>query len=39
MPDLDALYKHFGKQGVVILAISDEEEAKVKPFIPEKKVS
>jgi peroxiredoxin len=39
MPDLDALYKKFSKEGFVILAISDEEEDKVKPFIAERKIS
>jgi peroxiredoxin len=38
MPDLDALYQRFGKQGLIVLAISDEEAAKVKPFIAERKV-
>jgi peroxiredoxin len=33
MPDLDSLYKQFQKQGLVILAISDEDVGKVKPFI------
>lgn len=33
MPDLEALYQHFKKQGFVVLAISDEDERKVKPFI------
>ena len=33
MPDLDALYEKFKKQGFVVLAISDEEESKVRPFI------
>ena len=35
MPDLEKLYRRFGKQGLVILAISDEEAAKVRPFIAE----
>lgn len=35
MPDLDALYRKFKDQGLVILAISDEEEGKVRPFIAE----
>ena len=39
MPDLDALYKHFRKQGLVILAISDEDAGKVKPFITEEGIS
>ncbi|HYV24290.1 MAG TPA: TlpA disulfide reductase family protein [Pyrinomonadaceae bacterium] len=33
MPDLDALYRKFKDQGLVVLAISDEEIAKVKPFL------
>jgi peroxiredoxin len=33
MPDLDALYKQFAPQGLVILSISDEDLAKVGPFI------
>lgn len=36
MPDLEALSKRFKDQGLVILAISDEDVAKVKPFIAEK---
>jgi peroxiredoxin len=39
MPDLEALYQRFQNQGFVILAISDEEQAKVKPFITEYKIS
>jgi peroxiredoxin len=39
MPDLNALYQRFQDQGFVILAISDEEEAKVTPFITERKIS
>ena len=39
MPDLEALYKRFGPQGLVILGISDEEAAKVEPFIREHKVT
>lgn len=33
MPDLDALYKEFKDQGFVVLAISDEEAEKVRPYI------
>jgi peroxiredoxin len=33
MPDLQALYQRFSKQGFVVLAISDEDERKVKAFI------
>ena len=36
MPDLDVLYKRFQSQGFVVLAISDEESAKVEPFIRER---
>jgi peroxiredoxin len=37
MPDLAALYSQFTDQGLVILAVSDEEDAKVRPFIAEAK--
>jgi peroxiredoxin len=39
MPDLETLYRRFKDQGLVILAISDEEVGKVKPFIAKEKVS
>ena len=39
MPDLDALYEKLKGRGLVILAISDEEEAKVRPFITEHHVT
>src|SRR6202140_2269308 len=39
MPDLEALYGRFGSKGLVVLGISDEEAAKVEPFIRERKVS
>jgi peroxiredoxin len=32
IPDLESLYKQFSGQGLVILGISDEEDAKVRPF-------
>jgi len=35
MPDLETLYKRFKDQGLVILAISDEEDGKVRPFVAE----
>ena len=38
MPDLQALYEKYKDQGFVILAISDEESAKVTPFISEHKI-
>ena len=39
MPDLQALYDKYKEQGFVVLAISDEEAAKVSPFIVERKIS
>jgi peroxiredoxin len=39
MPDLDALYRKFKDQGFVVLAISDEQTAKVAPFINQRKIS
>ncbi len=39
MPYLDALYNKFKDQGFVVLAISDEEAAKVSPYLAEHKVS
>jgi peroxiredoxin len=39
MPDLETLYRQFKDQGLVILAISDEDAGKVGPFIAEQKVT
>jgi peroxiredoxin len=39
MPDLETLYEHFGNEGFVVLAISDEESAKVVPYISDHKVT
>ena len=39
MPDLETLYKEFKDQGLVILAISDEDAGKVTPFVAEQKVT
>jgi len=39
MPDLQALYNRFQDRGLIILAISDEEQEKVKPFIAEYKIT
>jgi peroxiredoxin len=36
MPDLDALYRRFHKQGLVILSMSSEEDAKVRSFLADK---
>jgi peroxiredoxin len=35
MPDLQKIYQEFKDQGLLILAISDEDISKVKPFIEE----
>lgn len=39
MPDLDALYRKFKDQGLIVLAISDEDEAKVRAFLKTRPVS
>ncbi len=39
MPDLQTLYDRFKDKGFVVLSISDEEIAKVAPFIAEHKIS
>jgi peroxiredoxin len=39
MPDLQTLYTRFKGQGLVILAISDEDVGKVKPFVAEHNVT
>ena len=38
MPDLQALYDKYKEQGFIILSISDEEQAKVAPFIADRKI-
>ena len=38
MPDLESLYEKYKDQGFIVLAISDEEAAKVTPFIAERKI-
>lgn len=37
MPDLEKLQQRFGTQGLIILAISDEDAGKVKPYIAQGK--
>jgi peroxiredoxin len=37
MPDLEALYAEYKDKGLVVLAVSDEERAKVEPFIAARK--
>ncbi len=39
MPDLEALYGQFKDQGLEILAISDEDETTVRPFVAQQKVT
>jgi len=39
MPDLQALYDKYRDRGFVVLSISDEESAKVTPFIAERKIT
>ena len=39
MPDLETLFNKFKDQGLVVLAISDEEAVKVTPFVAERKIS
>lgn len=39
MPDLDALYHRFKGQGLLVLAISDEDKGKVQSFISEHRTS
>lgn len=39
MPDLEALYRKFKDQGFVVLAISDEDAAKVNPFLTERDIT
>jgi peroxiredoxin len=39
MPDLETIYQRFEQRGLVILAITDEEMDKVKPFIVDNKLS
>lgn len=39
MPDLQALYDKYKAQGFLVVSISDEESAKVQPFITERKIT
>jgi peroxiredoxin len=39
MPDLQALYDKYKDQGFMVVSISDEEAAKVEPFIAERKIT
>jgi len=39
MPDLDTLYQTFKDQGLIVLAIDDEEAAKIGPYLAEHPVT
>jgi peroxiredoxin len=39
MPDLQALYETYKDQGFLVVSISDEEPAKVQPFITARKIT
>jgi peroxiredoxin len=39
IPDLEALYKRFKADGLVVLGISDETATKVHPFVREERIS
>jgi thiol-disulfide isomerase/thioredoxin len=39
MPDLEALYRRFGPQGLIILGVDDEETDKVKPFVAQQGIT
>lgn len=39
MPDLQALYDKYKERGLLVLSISDEDAAKVTPFIAERKIT
>ncbi len=39
IPDLEELYKRFKGQGLVVLGISDEAAAKVRPFVRKEKIN
>ena len=39
LPDMQALYEKYKDQGLVILAVSDEDLGKVKPFIAKRKLT
>ena len=39
MPDLQALYDKYKGQGFIVLSISDEEAAKVTPFIQQNHIT
>ena len=39
LPDLEALYARFKGRGLVVLGISDEDVAKVQPFVAQNKMT
>jgi len=39
LPDLQGLFDKYKEQGLVVLAISDEDKAKVQPFVEDRKIT
>jgi peroxiredoxin len=39
LPDLEALYEKYKDQGLIVLAITDEDIAKVKPFVSDRNLT
>jgi peroxiredoxin len=39
LPDMQALYEKYKDQGLVVLAVTDEDPAKVQPFISKRKLT
>jgi peroxiredoxin len=39
LPDLEALYQRYRSRGLVILAVSDEDAGKVRPFVADHKLT
>ena len=39
LPDMQALYEKYKDQGLVVLAVTDEEQSKVLPFIAKRKLT
>ncbi len=39
MPDLEALFEKYKSKGLIVMSISDETEAKVKPFVDQQHIT
>ena len=39
LPDMEALYEEYKDQGLVVLAVTDEDSAKVEPFVSKRKLT